>query len=265
LLHAAGGLLGAAEQAVAVHHHADRYRGHVRAGRDDRGERDPVEALQRGQAFCVAGDLGPDVGHAAGGQEQRRVERAGELVRDVLAGRRVAADRELDRVAVERGDRTIARGDHVAVEERVGRDGEVPREHELVPGDARGGERAEHLGEPRAHGLEQRVVGWLAIAQRGEPRRDRQRTAALGADSRGDRDGVAVAADQPRRGPQQQGLRVGLGLCLRVDLGEVRDLRAGGHIEDHRRALRGDRAIEVVGRRQALGRDPALPRHHHRG
>src|SRR5436305_1767476 len=83
-----------------------------------------------------------------------------------------------------------------AVDEVVGRDREVPRDHEIVGREAAGLERVERLAQAIAVGLEQRVVGVLAIAQRGEAWRDREIVARLRLDPLRDRDRVAMAADE---------------------------------------------------------------------
>jgi len=96
-------------------------------------------------------------------------------------------------------DRAIARRDHVAMDEVIGRDREVPRDDEIGRRKSRGVERVEDVGEPRARRFEQAVIGVLVVAQRREAGRDRELATVGRLHAIRDRDRVAMAADQPLR------------------------------------------------------------------
>ena len=72
-------------------------------------------------------------------------------------------------MVLQRGDGTVARGGHVAVDGVVGRDGEVPRDDEIAVGEAGVVERGEHVLEPAAIGLEQRMVGVVLLTSALKP------------------------------------------------------------------------------------------------
>jgi hypothetical protein len=197
---------------------------------------------------------------AAGVGDGRRVERERHLAGD--ARMRVGLDddvvqHQVGAAGALRGGGRVACGQQIAAEIGVGGGGEVPREQELLLGDASGGELGEDVVVARAQRLEARVVGDGAADDRGEPRRHVDGRAVGGAQRAGDRDDVAVAAGQPGGRSQVQRLaRRIAGERVGVDLGEVRDPRAGGRVEDDRRAG----GVEAAGDRGGPGEVGAVER-----
>ncbi len=188
-------------------------------------------------------------------QEERDGHRAQNATPELRVG---VVDRGGDRVTRARGpdggERGVADVDHPPRRVRLARRGEVPRELEVLRGDAVLLQAAEDVLVERTARRDRDLVRGRSVAERGE---DRARLDGLSArvDHAADGDEVARGVLQANRGADHEGLARRLRRA-HVELGEMRNQRAGVGLHQHGRRRGLDRGRDMVGVGQALRRRP---------
>ena len=192
----------------------------------------------------------------------RHRERAGDAAQDPRVGvlgdlgdrerRGGALDLAVGEVAVaELGERVVADVQHPRGQPALGRDGEVPRQREVAPGDAGAAQRAEDLAIARAQALR---AG--AALERAEALGRLDALARRGAQP-AQRDDVALAlVEVLARVDQQHAVARALGVGVELGVDELALARAG--VDHHEPRAAGERAPEVRQRHELRARERPL-------